>query len=83
MTSGFFTLGELFVEIGYPFHARGFGVGGCPLSEEDRTFILHLGVGEGVGGCHPQAFEQRFVGEGSLEPRSSVLNETIEDGQGA
>lgn len=81
MSRGLFTLGKLFVKIGYSFHARGLGVGGCPLPEKNGAFFLDLGVGERVGGCYSEAFKQRFIGEGSLKTRPSIFDKAIEDSQ--
>lgn len=82
MASSFLALGKLFVKGCDSFHAGGFGVGGSPLAEEDRAFLLYLRVGNGVCGCHTEALEKGFVGEGSLETRSGILDEAVENGQG-
>lgn len=80
---GFLALGKLFVERRDAFHARGLGVGGGPLAEEDGAFLLHFGVGDGVCGCDAETFKEGLVGEGALETGSGVLDEAVEDGEGA
>lgn len=83
LTGGFFALGQLFVEGCDALEARGGGVRGRPLAEKDGAFSLHFRVGNGFCGCHAEAFEEGFVGEGSLETGAGVLDEAVEDGQGA
>lgn len=71
------------MEDGDAFHARGGGVGGRPLAEEDGAFLPDFRVGDGVCGCHAEAFEEGFVGEGALETGAGVFDEAVEDAEGA
>lgn len=66
----------------YPFHPRCVGVRGGPLAEEDGAFLFDFGIGNGVCCCKAEAFEEGFVGEGSLEPGPGVLDEAVKYCQG-
>jgi len=55
LTDGFFAFGELLVEGCYALEAGRAFVGDGPLAEEDGAFLLHLFVGEGVGGGDSEA----------------------------
>lgn len=55
LADGFLAFGELLVERCYALETGRAFVGDGPLAEEDGAFLLHLVVGEGVGGCDAEA----------------------------
>ena len=64
-------------------HAGGSLVRRCPLSEQECAFLLDFWDGEAVGAADPQAFQEAFVCEGSLETGTGVFDEAVENGERA
>ena len=56
-------------------------VGRCPLSEQERAFLLDFWVGEAVGAADSEAFQEAFVCEGSLKTGTGVFDEAVENGE--
>lgn len=60
----------------------GVGVLG-PAAEQLPALLLHLRVREIRGAADTQPLQQRLVGEGSLESWAGVLDESVQDDEGA
>ena len=75
--------GELSVKTCDTLHATRVFILGCPAAEEDGTLLLDLRIRQVCRAGETQAFEQGFVCEGTLESGTGILDEAIEEGQGA
>jgi len=71
------------VEVGNCCQARRALVSDGPLPEELVTLLPDVGVDEVVTWQRAQSLEQGLVGESALETTASILDESIEDGEGA
>jgi len=53
------------------------------LSKEDLAFLFHEWIGNGICSCDTQSFKERFVGESAQKSFACVLDEEVEDNEGA
>ena len=64
-------------------HARSGLVGDSPLSKENLTFLLHLGVGESVRSADTKPLQKWLVRKATLETRPCIFDKSVKDGESA
>lgn len=52
-----------------------------PAAEQLGTLLSDVGIREIGGSADPQSFQQRLVGESSLETWAGILDQAVQDGQ--
>lgn len=65
------------------FQTRGVPVLGGPAPKQLRALLLDIRIGQVRSATDAQPLEQGLVGKGALEARAGVLDQTVEDDQGA
>lgn len=53
------------------------------MTEKNVAFCAHFGVNHFIFGKDSETFEKGFVDETLLEPRPCILNQAVEDDEGA
>lgn len=71
------------VELGHPLHATRILIHRSPTAEEFIALLPDFGVRGGRGGAEAQPLEKGLVGKRALELRAGILDQGVEDGQGA